>query len=184
MWVGLAPPRERNRMIAVLKEIESLRYATVTQLKDKYREVFSEDSRSNHKEFLFRRIAYRLQARAEGDLSERARRRALEIADDADLRVRAPLDYVPGKSPEIKRATVRSLSGACDPRVPQPGTLLTREFQSRTIIVKVLPEGFEYEDAIYRSLTAIACKVAGTRWNGYTFFGLDKPKRNHHARKN
>jgi hypothetical protein len=169
---------------AVLKEIESLRYATVTQLKDKYREVFGEETRSNHKEFLFRRIAWRLQARAEGDLSERARRRALEIADDADLRVRAPLDYVPGKSPEIQRATVRSLAGARDPRVPQAGTLLTREFQGRPIIVKVLADGFEYEGSVYRSLTAIACQVAGTRWNGYTFFGLDTPKRSNHARKN
>jgi hypothetical protein len=168
---------------AVLKEIESLRYATVTQLKDKYREVFGEDTRSNHKEFLFRRIAWRLQARDEGDLSERARRRALEIADDADLRLRAPLAYVPGKSPEIKRATVRSPAGARDPRVPQAGTLLTREFQGRPIIVKVLAEGFEYEGCVYRSLTAIACQVAGTRWNGYTFFGLDTPKRSNHARK-
>ena len=50
---------------------------TVGQLKDKYREVFDENSRSNHKQFLFRRIAWRIQANAEGGLSERARRRAL-----------------------------------------------------------------------------------------------------------
>ena len=56
---------------------------TVGQLKDKYREVFGEDTRSNHKQFLFRHIAWRTQANAEGGLSERARRRALEIANDA-----------------------------------------------------------------------------------------------------
>jgi hypothetical protein len=169
---------------AVLKEIESLRYATVTQLKDKYREAFGEDTHSNHKEFLFRRIAWRLQARAEGDLSERARHRALEIADDADLRVRAPLDYVPGQSGDIQRAQVRSLAGNRDSRLPQAGTLLTRQFQGRSLIVKVLAEGFEYEGEFYRSLTAIACKVAGTQWNGYTFFALDSPKRKKHAQKN
>ena len=65
---------------SVLKEIEGLRRLTVGGLRDKYREVFGEESRSNHKDFLFRRIAWRLQANAEGGLSERARRRALEIA--------------------------------------------------------------------------------------------------------
>jgi len=45
---------------AVLKEIESLRRLTVGGLREKYREVFGEDSRSNHKDFLFRRIAWRI----------------------------------------------------------------------------------------------------------------------------
>ena len=75
---------------AVLKEIEQLRSLTVNGLREKYREIFGEDSRSGNKDYLYRRIAWRLQANAEGDLSERARRRALEIANDADLRVRAP----------------------------------------------------------------------------------------------
>lgn len=74
----------------IREEIEGLRSLTTAQLKEKYREVFGEQSRSNHKQFLFRRIAWRIQANAWGGLSERARRRALEIADDADLRIRAP----------------------------------------------------------------------------------------------
>jgi Protein of unknown function (DUF2924) len=75
---------------ALREQIESLRHMTVGQLKDRYRDVFGESSRSNHKQFLFRRIAWRIQANAEGGISERARRRALEIANDADLRIRAP----------------------------------------------------------------------------------------------
>jgi hypothetical protein len=70
-------------------EIEGFRDLTTAQLKEKYREVFGEEPRSNHKQFLFRRIAWRIQANAWGGLSERARKRALEIADDADLRIRA-----------------------------------------------------------------------------------------------
>jgi hypothetical protein len=54
--------------------IEALRHMTVGQLKQKYGEVFGEASRSNHKQFLFRRIAWRMQANAWGGLSERARR--------------------------------------------------------------------------------------------------------------
>jgi len=67
---------------------------TVGQLKAKYQEVFGEMSRSNHKQFLFRRIACRMQANAYGGLSERARRRTLEIANDADLRIRAPKNFL------------------------------------------------------------------------------------------
>ena len=74
----------------VLKSIEQLRCLTVNGLREKYQEIFGENSRSGNKDYLYRRIAWRLQANAEGSLSERARRRALEIANDADLRVRAP----------------------------------------------------------------------------------------------
>ena len=56
---------------AVRQAIEGLRHMTVGQLKGKYRDVFGEDTRSNHKQFLFRRIAWRIQANAEGGLSER-----------------------------------------------------------------------------------------------------------------
>ena len=68
--------------IAMRKEIDELSRMPVSQLRQKYLEVFGEASRSNHKKFLFRRIAWRIQALAEGGLSERA------IANDADLHIR------------------------------------------------------------------------------------------------
>jgi hypothetical protein len=155
---------------AVLREIESLRRLSVGGLREKYRKVFGEASRSHHKDFLFRRIAWRVQALAEGDLSERARRRALEIANDADLRIRAPKNLL---GPEAhKRTTVTAINGARDCRLPKAGTLLTREFKGRVHVVKVLDEGFDYEGRRYKSLSKIATEIAGTRWNGYSFFGL------------
>jgi hypothetical protein len=78
---------------AVLMEIESLRRATLAALREKYQAVFQEETRVRHREHLFRRLAWRLQALAEGDLSERARGRAHEIAQDADLRKVAPRDF-------------------------------------------------------------------------------------------
>lgn len=78
---------ENDVETAMRKEIDELRGMTVGQLREKHLGVFGEESRSNHKQFLFRRIAWRIQALAEGGLSERARRRALEIANDADLRI-------------------------------------------------------------------------------------------------
>ena len=160
---------------AVLREIEQLRSLTVSGLRAKYRELFGEDSRSGNKDYLYRRIAWRLQANAEGDLSERARRRALEIANDADLRVRAPKATIDADA--NKRTTVMAISGARDPRLPKPGTLLTREFKGAMHVVKVLSDGFEYEGRSYKSLSRIATDIAGTRWNGFVFFGLDREAR-------
>src|SRR5262252_8603944 len=91
MVTRLTEPRREIRLeICIRQQLEELKRMTVRQLRQKHVEVFGEESRSNHKQFLFRRIAWRIQALAEGGLSERARRRAMELANDADLRIRAP----------------------------------------------------------------------------------------------
>ncbi len=74
----------------VRMQIEEVQRMTVGALREKYRDVFGEESRSGNRQFLIRRIAWRLQAQAEGGLSERARHRAMEIANEADLRLTAP----------------------------------------------------------------------------------------------
>jgi predicted metal-dependent hydrolase len=74
-------------------EIERLRKLKTKALKARYREVFGEAAPSSNHAHLFRRVAWRLQARAEGDLSERARERAAELANDADVRLRAPRQF-------------------------------------------------------------------------------------------
>ena len=78
---------------AIMIEVENLRRASVTSLQKKYRELFHQEARSRHREHLFRKIVWRLQALAEGELSERARARAREIASDADFRILAPRGF-------------------------------------------------------------------------------------------
>ena len=155
---------------AVILAIEELRELNVAALRTKYRQVCGEESKSFNKPFLFRRIAWRLQASAEGDLRERARHRAAGIAEDADLRIRAPKGFL-NPSASVPRTVDRSRP-ARDWRLPPPGTLLTRRFHHRQIVVKILDQGFEYDSRRYRSLSAIAREVTGTRWNGLLFFGL------------
>lgn len=159
---------------AVLMEIESLRRASLARLREKYREVFEEETRCRHREHLFRRIAWRLQALAEGDLSERARGRAHQIARDADLRTIAPSGFFAAGGLPIE--TTRG-DGNRDPdsRLPLPETLLSRKWKGRTILVEVLATGFRYENRQYPSLSAVAVAITGTRWNGLAFFGLTRP---------
>jgi Protein of unknown function (DUF2924) len=158
----------------VLAEIEQLCNATTAQLRQRYRELFGEDPGCVRKPRLFRRLAWRLQALADGTLSEPARQHALAIAQDADLRIQPPPEFL--EQIETSLGTSWSNPVRPDRRVPPPGTVLTRRFRDRTILVKVLPSGFEYEGQRYRSLSAIACHVTGTRWNGLLFFGLTDRK--------
>ena len=72
--------RNQQQKTSIFPDIDASRGQTVTQLKAKYRELFGDESRSNHKQFLIRRVAWRLQAIAQGDLSERARQRAFTLA--------------------------------------------------------------------------------------------------------
>jgi Protein of unknown function (DUF2924) len=131
--------------IQTQKEIEALRRMTVGQLRQKYMEVFGEESRSNHKQFLFRRIAWRIQALAEGGLSERARRRALEIANDADLRIRAPRTrFGQDRTLDPKLSVTRNVAGDLDSRLPPPGSYIEREYKGGRVIVKILVDGFEW----------------------------------------
>jgi hypothetical protein len=161
---------------AVWAELDQLSKLKPAALRAKYREVFGLETRSSNKQFLFRRIAWRLQARAEGDLSERARQRAAEIADDAEIRVRAPKGFFPEPVNEQPPRAVRSRRQR-DWRLPPTGTVLTRRYGGQTFTVHVDHDGFEYQGQHYRSLSAIARQITGTRWNGLAFFHLTERRR-------
>ena len=162
---------------AVLLEIEKLRRAGLAALRQKHREVFQEETRCHHREHLFRRIAWRLQALAEGDLTERACLRAREIARDADLRILAPPDFLTVEGEPVRTIPGEGNRRPPDCRLPLPGTLLSRKWKGRAILVEVLADGFRFENRHYTSLSAIAVAVTGTRWNGLAFFGLTGKER-------
>ncbi|QDU44511.1 hypothetical protein Mal52_29940 [Symmachiella dynata] len=154
------------------KEVSKLQQMTVRELRERYEDVFQEECRSNHKQWLIKRIAWRLQANVEGDLSERARRRALEIANDADLRMKAPPRTKP--APTVRGRKVHGkITTTHDKRIPMPGTILTREYKGATVQVTVLPTGFDFEGEIYASLSAVAKAITGSHTNGFLFFRLN-----------
>ena len=152
------------------REVAQMQRMSVNQLQQKFAEVFGEQPRARNKQWLVKRIAWRLQANSEGGLSERALRRAMELANDADLRLTAP------RNPQAP-ATVQPATAAIAPhdrRLPMPGTLLTRRYKGQSIQVQVLVDAFEFEGERYKSLSAVAKAITGTHWNGFHFFGLNK----------
>ena len=152
---------------------------TTAELREQYLELFGEQSRSGNRQWLYRRCAWRLQALAEGDLSERARQRAREIARDADIRVRPPAmaSLPPSELPTVTRRAGRKLKCTGDARLPMPGTRLMRKYKGNTYEVEVLDGGFAYAGEVYRSLSAVATAITGGHWNGFLFFGLNDPRK-------
>ena len=55
-------------------------------------------------------------------------------------------------------------------RLPIAGSIITRSYKGRTLEVKVLPQGFEFEGEVHRSLSAVAKTITGSHCNGYLFF--------------
>jgi hypothetical protein len=156
--------------VNVGKEIAVMEEMPVSQLRDRYAEVFGETTNARNKQWMVKKITWRLQSMAEGDLSERARARAMEIASDADIRRRPP--KVPDPKPEALKSAPIPAPVSLDNRVPNPGSLITREYKGRLLEVLVLDEGFEYAGEKFKSLSAVAKRITGSHCNGYLFFNL------------
>lgn len=137
----------------VLSQIASLRTMPVKALKQRWRDLFDTEPPAFNRRFLESRLAYRVQELAYGGLKPDvvARLEALgEQLDGGDVSVRK------------KRADDR----------PIAGTRLIREWQGADHCVTVLVDGFEYLGRPYKSLSAVARCITGTRWNGWVFFGI------------
>lgn len=159
------------------RDIDALQRMTTSELVERYEQLCNQPCRTRHRAYLIRKIAWRMQANAEGDLSERARRRAAELADDAEVRVMAPRTQIPPPERDAPPTATRAVSSAelRDPRLPPAGSAIVRRYKGRTIRVVVLDDGqgFEWDGQRYRTLTAIAKKVTGSHLNGFRFFQLE-----------
>jgi len=133
------------------------------ELRARYLELFGEETKTRNKVFLFKRIAYRLQELKHGGLTEEAKRRAEELAAQTPI----PKRLSAGDGAAIVQAPLPR-----DPRLPPAGTVLRRVHGGAEHKVTVLDDGFEYQGEHFTSLSVIASKIVGTRWNGYGFFNL------------
>jgi hypothetical protein len=138
---------------SVLAQLAALPEKSTAELKQLWRELYDREPPSHNRPFLIKRLAYRIQELAYGGLSARAEAKLAVLIEEEDRRVR----------------------GLPSPRKgdrPIAGTRLIRQWQGVEHTVSVLDDGFEYQGAKYRSLSAVARTIAGTRWNGWVFFGV------------
>jgi hypothetical protein len=158
--------------MSIHHEITALQRLTIKQLRARYAEVFGEGTSASNRVWLVKRIAWRLQALAEGDLTERARRRAAQLANDADIRMYPPKEMQATVVVAEEGTETAVLPFKTDDRLPPAGTILTREYKGAVVQVQVLQSGFEYRGQVYKSLSAVAKAVTGSHVNGYAFFRM------------
>jgi len=137
----------------VLGRLAALKTAATPDLKQQWRELFAAEPPPYNRHFLESRLAYRIQELAYGGLKPETIQRLEALGEQLD-----------GGNPVLRR--IRG-----DDK-PIAGTRLIREYQGVEYGVTVLREGYEFEGRPYQSLSAIARAITGTRWNGWTFFGL------------
>jgi hypothetical protein len=137
----------------VLAQLAALKTAPIGALKQKWRDLFETEPPPYNRRFLEHRLAYRIQELAYGGLKPETNKRLKAIAEDLD-----------GEDPTRRRRAAKDR--------PIAGTRLIREYQGVEHCVTVRDEDYEYQGRPYKSLSAIARAITGTRWNGLLFFGL------------
>ena len=141
-------------MRSVAEEIALLRTLAVPELVVRYQAVFGKPPRVKHREWLWRRIAWKIQEQRFGGLSVVAKRRLDELISELDI----------------------PLAGVRRAKRPSPtlGTSVSRVWKNREIRATSVEGGWECDGIVHRSLTAAAEHVTGSHWNGRAFFGLAK----------
>jgi len=152
----------------IVNEVAALERLSAGQLRQRFAELFGETTNASNRTWLVKRIMWQMQALAEGDLSQRARRRAAELARDADLRLNPPQSKANTTTPTPPETV--GMPALVDQRLPPPGTILTRPYKGQLVQVQVLTEGFAYGGRVYASLSAVAKAITGSHCNGYLFF--------------
>jgi len=154
-------------------QIAAVGMMSVGELATKYREVYGEPTRSRNRDYLRKKVYWRIQELSGGGLSPRALARIAELAPDAPARWRTPMPAIP-PAPAAQESAAQPER---DPRLPPIGNVLVREHQGTRHAVTVLADGFEYAGERYPSLSAIARRITGTPWNGFLFFNLERRTR-------
>lgn len=142
----------------ILARLAALKAMSVNELKTEWQALFDAPAPNNSRNFLQGRLAYRIQELTYGGPDKQTRRLLDLLADEVE-------------------GTLTRKAQIADPRNPVVGTKLIREWDGVAHTVTVLKEGFDWDGRRYKSLSAVARAITGTRWNGYRFFGLRERKR-------
>jgi hypothetical protein len=135
--------------------VAALKTMPMPDLKAEWRTLFDTEPPPFNRRYLENRLAYRIQELAYGGLKPETRRRLEALGDIYD-------------SDNLTTRRIRH-----DAR-PVAGTRLVREYRGVEHTVTVLADGYEWQGRPYRSLSAIARAITGTRWNGLVFFGIKR----------
>ncbi len=146
---------------SVLRQLAILQTLSLPQLKEKWLDLYGTQPPRYKQQFMIKRLAHRIQELFYGGLSEQAKSHLMKVAQTD------PVATVIRKIPEERKSQESIL----------PGTRFVRIWNGQRYEVVARENGFEYDGQVFRSLSAIAREITGTRWNGKIFFGLKSSHR-------
>ena len=158
---GLRPKGKSDTILKQLAELETL---PTEELRSRWKVLNGQEPPRFNRQFLIKRLAYRIQEIACGGLDEHTKKRMDGLLEDEGYdelgrKVKKP----------VRRASERAIV---------PGTVLVRNWKGeRHETIAMDGGGFEYRGMPYRSLSAVARAITGTRWNGPKFFGCREGSR-------
>ena len=158
---------------SIAAQVQALQQMGVPELREKWAEIFGEETHQRHRTYLWKRLAWKIQGDHYAGLTEEERAKVERHRDE--IRRTPPDQWFPGA--RHSRGFRRPTTPTHDRRLPPPGSAINRMYKGREIVVTVREDGFEHRGHMYRSLSAVAKTITGTNWNGYTFFGLSKEGR-------
>ena len=158
----------------VPSQLAALEEMSVPKLAEKHRELYGEPTRSRNRDYLKKRLAWRIQELAEGGLPESALAKISELGDALPQRWRRREAAPAVRATHVAGALAPAPQQRRDSRLPPPGTVLRRVHQGVEHEVTVGLDSFEYAGERFKTLSAVAKRIAGGPWNGYLFFGLTK----------
>jgi hypothetical protein len=148
--------------------LQRLPTMTAKQLQAEYLRTFGEPTRSANKSWMIKRIAWKMQTDGHPGLSPEAQAKAQELLPTSTFRLNPP-PQLEAQMPKPKASTP---SDGRDPRLPAPGTIITRLYKGELLQVTVNQDDFTYQGERYASLSAIARLITGSHCNGFRFFNL------------
>lgn len=139
----------------ILAQVSELNRMDIGALKERWKALFGTEPQAQNRPHMVKRLAYRIQELAYGGLPEETKAQLRQIAETHEQGAKRP-------------------GNDC----PPAGTRLVREWNGARHEVTVTQDGrYEYRGRPFKSLSAVARTITGTRWNGPVFFGLRKEER-------
>ena len=137
----------------ILKRITKLQKQSEKELLKVWRTMFEGDPEIMSRKYMIGKLAYKIQELAYGGLDAETENKIKNCAKEV------------AKEKTVTAKKSQKFS-------PMVGTKITKKYNDQMLEVMVVNDGFSYEGTVYKSLSAIANKITGTKWNGLKFFNV------------
>ena len=139
--------QKKENDLSIVKQVIALKNLSLSELDKLWSKMFDAPPAFRTKNYMIPKLAYKIQELAYGGI---------------DAETEKKLKYEANHLEKGKKYS------------PMVGTKIVKEYKGKMLEVTVVEEGFSFEGNIFKSLSAVAQKITGTKWNGPRFFNVNE----------